>query len=192
MENRVGFGPRLLALLIDYAGIIMLATLFFIFLPQIVQPLVDAQLAEMSEEQMAQIPFDITNMIMFLTIMYFARILYFSSEIAVGTSLGKYLLKLNIACIDGSQPTTGKLALRFAIKHIYPLITILSMVLAIKWIGSVGFFIGLAVFGGCFAAAGEKKQSLQDLAAQTIVIRTNTPKTEETNSNWISENEAVK
>jgi uncharacterized RDD family membrane protein YckC len=192
MENRVGFGPRLLALLIDYAGIYMLAIIVYLIAPLLMQTFVDAALAEMSEEQLSQIPFDITPIISFVYLVMFARAFYFVSEIALGTSLGKYLLKLKITTTDGQAPSMGKLAARYLVKHIYPLVSIISMILAISWLGTIGSLLGLVVFAGCFAATGDKKQTIQDMVAQTIVISTKAPKAIDTTSAWISEGETAK
>jgi uncharacterized RDD family membrane protein YckC len=188
MENRVGFGPRLLALLIDFAGMWVLTILFYIVVPQIVQPFVDYQMAQVGEESLSRVSFDITPVIVFINLLIFTRLIFFSSEIVFGTSLGKYLLKLKITNRLGEKPSMGQLTARFAIKHIYPLLNLFSLVLFIDFVGTLALIFGAIVYFGCFFVLGDNKLSLQDVISGTMVI---TDKKAEPvlTSKWISDSE---
>lgn len=189
MENRIGFGPRLLALLIDFGGMWILTLLFYFTIPQIVQPFVDYQMAQAGEESLSRVPFDITPIFVLTNLLIFSRLIFFSSEIVFGTSLGKFILKLQITNRQGEKPGIGQLVARFAVKHVYPLLNLFSVILFINFIGTLAFIFGAIVYFGCFFVLGDNKLSLQDIISGTMVIG---HKKEEpvVTSKWISESES--
>jgi uncharacterized RDD family membrane protein YckC len=86
---------------------------------------------------------------------YFGLVLlyYFALEAAIGQTLGKLVLGLQVVRADGSRPSVGTTALR----------TLLRIVDWLPFLYLVGFITMMAT--------GQRRQRLGDLAAKTIVAR---------------------
>jgi uncharacterized RDD family membrane protein YckC len=172
MEKRIGFGPRLGALLIDFA----LAGIAIVFLGSMVGGLLGA--AAMSEVaaasgDSAREGAAAGGMLGAIGgVMLGAPLiggLYFLLEGITGYTPGKLLLGFRIGTADMTPAPMSKLLLRFACKHPH---LVLGSLGAVTGMGALHFFgglLGAVAFLGCFAAVGEKRQALHDMIAGTAV-----------------------
>jgi uncharacterized RDD family membrane protein YckC len=180
MEKRIGFGPRLGAFAIDIVFVWILAGI----LSRLSSAWMAVQAQAQVDELMASNPFianlytgDMLNMVLATTrislIVIFARLLYFSTEIFLGASVGKLLLGLKIANADGSNASVGALTARYLLKHIGKVCSVLALLCIPLVFNMFGRLFGLAIFVGCFFAAGERHQALHDMMCKTVVVRKN-------------------
>jgi uncharacterized RDD family membrane protein YckC len=94
---------------------------------------------------------------------------FFLWEAQTGAALGKRLLKIRIRSENGGPAEPQQLYLRSAFKYSARLI---SLVALIPGLGLLGFFsplAGFVVFVGCFFVLAEARQALHDMAAKTAV-----------------------
>jgi len=172
-EERIGFGTRLGAYLIDavLAGIVgaivgaiagsAIAGLFF-------------SSAGMSGEMGAEagaLGGVIGGAIGTVAGSMLAYIAFLVMEGLLGQTPGKMILKIQIKNQDGSNASTGTLMVRAALKNIYYVMALLAGVTGLYFLLLVGQLGALAIFIGCFFVLGEKKQSFHDLAAKTAVYK---------------------
>ena len=178
MEKRIGFGPRLGAFAIDIVFVWILAGI----LSRLSSAWMAVQAQAQVDELMASNPFianlytgDMLNMVLATTrislIVIFARLLYFSTEIFLGASVGKLLLGLKIANADGSDASVGVLVARYLLKHIGKVCTVLALLCIPAVFNLFGKLFGFAIFVGCFFAAGERHQALHDMICKTVVVK---------------------
>ena len=178
MENRIGFGPRLGAYVIDIVFVWILSTV----ISRVASTWMLVQAQTRVNELMASNPViagmytgEMLDMLVSVTrislIIVFARLLYFSTEIFLGASVGKLLLGLKIANVDGGNATVGELVVRYLLKHISKVCTILALLCIPVVFNFMGSLFGFVIFIGCFFAAGDKHQALHDMMCRTIVVK---------------------
>jgi uncharacterized RDD family membrane protein YckC len=93
-----------------------------------------------------------------------------ASELA-GLSLGKLLLGIRIAGIDGSKPSTWMLQVRWTAKWFFAIVGFWAYLLAqspLLWLGGITQCI---VMIGCIQALGEACLTWHDEWARTAVVR---------------------
>ncbi len=95
--------------------------------------------------------------------------LYFLLEGFIGATIGKMILGLKIGNDDGTKAGVGKLLLRYIIKNIASVLAILAGIVGVTLISRIGSLLGLVVFIGCFLALGSSKQALHDMIVKTAV-----------------------
>ena len=178
MEKRIGFGLRLAAYAIDIVFVWILSGIISRYATTFMAVQAQAQV----DELMASNPLlagmytgEMLNMVVSVTrislIVIFARLLYFSTEIFLGASLGKIILGLKIANADGSNASVGVLLARYLLKHIKKVCTVLALLCIPVMFNMFGSLFGLAIFVGCFFAAGDRHQALHDMMCHTIVVK---------------------
>lgn len=178
MEKRIGFGPRLGAYVIDIVFVWILSGV----ISRVASTWMLVQAQTQVDELMASNPIiagfytgDMLNMVVSMTrislIVIFARLLYFSTEIFLGASVGKLLLGLKIANEDGSNASVGALTARYLLKHIGKVCSVLALLCIPLVFNMFGSLFGFAIFVGCFFAAGERHQALHDMICKTIVVK---------------------
>jgi uncharacterized RDD family membrane protein YckC len=172
MDKRIGFGPRLGALLID----IVLAGIAIV----IIGPLVGGLLGAAAMAEAAKVAGDpategaaaggmlgaLGGLILGAPII---GALYFLVEAFTGYTLGKLMMGLRVATAQMTPATTGRLFLRYACKHPHFVLGTLGVLTGLDSLGTLGGLLGVVWFLGCFAAIGEKRQALHDLIAGTAV-----------------------
>ncbi len=180
--ERVGFGQRMVAYIIDALATILFSVLLtFVLMNTNVGSTPTAQ--EVTESvvdlyEMLGIPQDITDFaVKFLPAMMLASVIgavaYSLIEGLTGASPGKRAMGIRIRNADGSQPTSGTLLARWSIKNISAILSFVALAPTIAFVGTLGSFLGFAVFVGCFFALSDKRQALHDMIAQTAVFRKN-------------------
>jgi uncharacterized RDD family membrane protein YckC len=88
-----------------------------------------------------------------------------------GQALGKLLLKIRIKAADGSNAGVDKLLTRAAIKYSSTLLGLLAGLTGIAALNSLGSLAGLVIFVGCFFVLGQNRQAIHDMLAKTAVYK---------------------
>ena len=179
MEKRIGFGPRLGAFVIDIVFVWILAAILSRVSSSWMAVQARAHFEFLVSSQF--IPniytsdmFDLlVSIIRISLIVIFAELLYFSTEIFLGASLGKIILGLKIANADGGNASVGALIGRYLLKHIKRACTVLSFFAFAAMFNFIGSLFGFVIFIGCFFAAGDRHQALHDMLCHTVVVRKN-------------------
>lgn len=181
LAQRVGFGKRFLALLIDGFILYMLQYLITMF-----GGLQTAQvrLAEHISEAASHGGGDINKVLAatqsltaqmqvdfywtFVSIQL-VILLYLSLEMMVGATLGKLILGIQIGTKDGHHAPTKILVKRFLIKESYTVFALLSAVTLWKPMYYLGIAAGIVIVFGCFLVFTSRKIAFHDLIAGTAV-----------------------
>ena len=162
-SNRIGFGPRLGAALLDIVFIIlMLVPISLLGLGAGLATALGLEEAVGNEEAevLAIIGMGAGAIAMAL-ILGVVALAYTLIEALTGASPGKRVMGLQVAREDGSQGDVQLYLLRWALKNSGSL---LQFVLPL-----ISSLVSLVFFFGCFAALGEKRQALHDIIAKTAV-----------------------
>ncbi|HYK11094.1 MAG TPA: RDD family protein [Gemmatimonadales bacterium] len=171
MENRIGFGKRFLAALIDGILCGILAGVFGGAIGAVLgasagAPATAGSAPMTSNEASTMIAGLMTGALLgFLAI----AIAYSVVEGFTGWTLGKLILGIQIGNQDGTPASTDKLLLRWAIKNCNAILTVLAAVTGIAVFKMVGSLAGLAVFIGFFFIFAAGKQGFHDMIAKTAV-----------------------
>jgi len=172
MENRIGFGRRLGAYVIDFVIILGLAFILSNLLSEFLWNFVNV--SDEEYDQVSKIYGNFTDTM--LTISVSATLLGFLYNLLegfTGYTLGKLMLGIQIGNQDGTFAAQNKLMLRYAIKNIGTIIGLIAIAISIKLVGTVGNILGFVIVIGCFFTLGENKLALHDMVAKTAVYRKN-------------------
>jgi len=163
-ELRVGFGRRLGAFLIDY----LIFSLIFVILLFITGRIDDLMTlsanGKMDIEELMKISESITPLILIIFL------IYYSLEAFIGATLGKLTLGIKIASSDMKSANLSKLLIRFAVKNISTLLSIIAIVTSVQFFGTLGSVGGFVIFIGYFFVLSQKKQGFHDMVAGTAVF----------------------
>jgi uncharacterized RDD family membrane protein YckC len=172
MDKRVGFGPRLGAVLIDVVAIMILGTVFGGVLGSALGlgagALAGSTTGEGAPAAAAAAVGFVGGMMLG---MYIVGVLYGLIEAFTGASPGKMVLKLKIGFEDGRNAPVAVYVTRWAVKYSGSILSSLGVITGISLIGTLGSLAGLVVFVGCFLVLGAKKQAIHDMAAKTAVFK---------------------
>ncbi|MGH7674744.1 MAG: RDD family protein [Gemmatimonadales bacterium] len=171
--ERVGFGKRLGAFLLDCVIVWVLAYL----LGGTIGGLVGNRLGSLAPPNMtgadpgtaALTAGMIGTMMGVVAAAAVLGTVYFLVEGFTGFTLGKLLLGIRVGSADGTQAPVSQLLKRYALKNISFLSTLLAAVTGVALINTVGSLLGLAIFIGCFFVLGANRQALHDMLAKTAV-----------------------
>lgn len=170
MENRIGFGRRLGAYLIDFLIILGLAYIVAVISGTYFENFVDwSKFSEAQLEVFEGKP----NLWLFSVIVPITAVLmsfiYNLIEGFTGYTPAKYLLGIQVGNQDGTKASQGKLMIRFAIKNISSIVGLIAIALVASTLSTVGSVLGFVIFIGCFFVLGESKLALHDMIAKTAV-----------------------
>lgn len=186
-EQRVGFGPRLGAYLLDFLFIIIAGVIIGLAIGDMIAPVIfGGQIAEM-EAQFAmmeqlnggynKLPFDIygfvykmMNIAAGTTIAGFVLMVM---EGAFGQSVGKMLLKIRNTDIYGNRAEPKALWIRSLCKYGSSILGIIVGTTGIAVIGTLGSIWSLVIFVGMFIVFTDNRQTIHDMIAKTVVARVN-------------------
>ena len=176
MTERIGFGPRLLAYLIDGITIGVVGGILGSVLGGILglgaSGAVAASGASGSDAAAAGAMVAVMGAIAGAAIgMGILSIGWVVWEGLMGQALGKMLLKLRIKAADGSTAGPDKLFTRAAIKYSQLLLGLVGGLTGINAINSLSSLAGFVVFIGCFFVLGKNRQALHDIIAKTAVFK---------------------
>ena len=175
MEQRIGFGPRLGALLIDCVLVVVLVAVLGGTIGGMFGAAAGGAGAAISTGtgSGAQNAAAMGGMLGALAGMLIAAavlgLVYFLIEGFTGYTLGKLMLGIRIANADGTQAPVSRLLLRWAVKNNNFLLTVLAAATGVRFLVTLGSLGGLVIFVGCFLALGASKQALHDRICDTAV-----------------------
>ncbi len=195
MAERIGFGLRLGAFIIDIILTWIVAIVISRIFPDLFLNSVQTSLANMIsknqflasvyDEQTLPIVISFSRVVLIVNI---ARLLVFLPEIFCSASVGKMLFKLQIVSADGVKADVGMLVWRYVVKHIGKITALLAMIVLPALFNTLSTLLGFVVFVGCFFAAGERHQALHDVIFRTAVTRRSASTqaaTEQSSSQWV-------
>jgi uncharacterized RDD family membrane protein YckC len=177
--ERIGFGRRLGAYLIDLLAIILLGFLLNSVAGEFLSTLFLGD--QMAKIETAAAPFEgmgfdfkgmMNSVLQMITAISMGTILLFILEGSKGQSIGKMMLKIKNTNTDGSETTLKKLWLRAALKYGNTILTLTAGLIGLPFIGSIGSVWFWVIFIGFFFALADKKQTIHDMIAKTVVVRT--------------------
>jgi uncharacterized RDD family membrane protein YckC len=171
-NNRIGFGPRFGALIIDVIIISVIALVMGMMGLASGGILGAATGAAVGDGAESAVGGGIIGAIMgFVAGALLASFIYSLLEAFTGLTVGKLLLGIRIKNDDGTEGNTSLYLKRWAIKNINTLCGIVALFTGMSFLSSIGGLCGLIIFIGCFFALGEKRQALHDTLAKTAVYR---------------------
>jgi uncharacterized RDD family membrane protein YckC len=96
-------------------------------------------------------------------------IIYYSTEVLFGTSLGKMLLRIKIASANRVEASTSTLLIRYLVKHSSNFLNIIAIIGALFWLQGIASTISFIILIGFFFTLGRKRQAFHDMIAGTAV-----------------------
>ncbi len=164
-SNRIGFGPRLGAALLDIVFIVlMLGPISLLGIGAGLATALGLEAAVGNEEAEALALIGMgAGAIAMAIIAGVVALAYTLIEAFTGASPGKRVMGLQVVREDGSPGDVQLYLLRWALKNSGSL---LQFVLPL-----ISSLVSLVFFFGCFAALGEKRQALHDIIAKTAVYK---------------------
>ncbi len=175
MDKRVGFGPRLLAALLDgiIVGVVGL----------VVGGTVGGMLGggaggalsgSTGESAAAGVAVGAALGAVFGAMAAFGGFVFLYSliEAFAGASPGKMVLKLKVGFEDGRPASVSTWVARWAVKYAGTLLGVLALLPGLHLLGTLASLATVVIFVGCFLVLGDKRQALHDIAARTAVFRT--------------------
>jgi uncharacterized RDD family membrane protein YckC len=177
MENRVGFGLRLGAYVLDF---VILAVVSILVRAQVAALFPDAYQQALAKAlsgpgmDAAKIasarPFIEASTQWTLTISMLG-VLYGLIEGFTGASPGKLILGLRAVDQSGQRASVGNLLVRYLVKYSASLLALVGMVAVSSVIQNVSQIVALIVIVGCFLVFGKARLALHDRIAGTAVLR---------------------
>lgn len=165
-SNRIGFGSRLGAALLDIVFTILLCTPILLLGAGagIAAGLgLDSMMGSEEAEAMALIGVS-AGMIGSILVCSMLGLVYTLVEALTGASPGKRVMGMKVAKADGTSGDVSLYLLRWALKNSG---TILNFILPV-----ISSLASLVFFFGCFGALSEKRQALHDIIAKSAVYKT--------------------
>lgn len=93
------------------------------------------------------------------------------TEGTAGTTLGKLVMGIKILSANGTPPTRSQLWTRVIAKYSGAWLVVLSSIIGVDLLNSVGQLINFVMFFGLFTAISSKRQTLSDMIAKTAVFK---------------------
>lgn len=176
VSERIGFGTRFGAYLIDTLTVLILGSIIGLLIGDQLAPIIfGEQLEEFNsmEDQFGEIDFDFMGLIMkFFALMAGIPIVtigLFVLEGAIGQSVGKMMLKIVNTNVDGSKADPGKLWLRSFLKYGSSILSLVGSILSLTLFGWIANVWGVVIFIGFFLVFMDNKQTIHDMIAKTVV-----------------------
>jgi len=177
-DERVGFGRRFGAYMLD----ILIALVFGGFIASLAgedlaQTFFAAELGEADSGLAMFAGSDIDIEAFRLKIFGYSAgmslmiVIFFILEGALGQSPGKMVLQIVNSNTAGTKLDASKLWLRAALKYGSTLLSLIGGIVGLSFLGTIGSLWGLVIFIGFFFAFGDKKQTIHDMIAKTVVSR---------------------
>jgi uncharacterized RDD family membrane protein YckC len=174
IESRVGFGLRFAAILVDIVlmivGGVVIGAVFGGVLGGIfgnfLGPIEGAGGEQLSGAQAGGALGIIFGAI--IGVLVFGP-LYALLEGFTGATIGKMLIGIKIGDADGTKAGIGKLLLRYIIKNIAFVSSVVAAIIGIELIQKIGGILGIVWFFGCFLALTSARQGLHDIIIKTAV-----------------------
>jgi uncharacterized RDD family membrane protein YckC len=178
MEQRVGFGKRLGAYLIDCVLVIIAAVvlgpiiggMFGAAAGGAMSGALGGMSADSASAAAAMLTGGIVGAVLgALVAMAVIGLVYFIVEGFTGWTFGKLMLGIQVANADGTRASIGTLMFRYALKNSNFVLRIVALTTSVAFFNTLGTLCGLAVFVGCFFVLGTAHQAFHDMIAKTAV-----------------------
>ena len=174
MENRIGFGRRLAAFLLDcvLVGIgsaVLGPTISGIFGAAAGGAAAGLSPGDMSAAQGAAMGGGFGAILGMAVALVVIGSVYFLIEGFTGWTFGKLILGIQVANADSTAAGVGTLLERYALKNINFVLGFIALVTGISVLRTVGSLLGFAIFVGCFFVLGAARQAFHDMIAKTAV-----------------------
>lgn len=172
MDKRVGFGPRLVAAILD-AAVILAVT---VGIGGTIGGLMGVGAGRViggtaGDGAAAAIGAAFGALLGAMVVASGFTFLYSLIEALAGASPGKMVLGLQVGLEDGRPAPVSAYLKRWSIKYSGSLLGFLGLVPGLHVLAVLATAAGLIVFAGCFLVLGDKRQAIHDLAANTAVFR---------------------
>lgn len=172
MESRIGFGPRLGAYVLDIVFVIGLSYIAIYFSADFFETLADtSKLTDEQFEVLTANPLLWQFSVLLPVAAAFVGVLYNLIEGITGFTIGKLIIGIKIGNQDGTPASQGTLMLRYALKNIGSIFSLLSILLIVSFLSTIGSILGLIIFIGCFFVLADKRQAFHDMIAKTAVFK---------------------
>jgi uncharacterized RDD family membrane protein YckC len=171
VEKRVGFGPRLVAALVDVLVVLAATVGIGGTIGGLLGGGVGGALGASDNSAAAAIGAFIGAVLGAMAAFSAFSFLYSLIEAFSGASPGKMLLRLKVGLEDGRRAPVSSYLARWIVKYSGSVLGLVGVVPGLHIVGLLASAAGLAVFLGCFLVLGDKRQALHDLAAKTAVFR---------------------
>jgi uncharacterized RDD family membrane protein YckC len=159
--ERIGFGKRLGAYLLDSIFTIIAAGVVGYALKDLFAGLIPVD---------PNVPDELRHWVAAITgAAGICTVLYGLIEGFTGASPGKMILAIKIGTENSLSANTNTLLKRYALKTSASILALISMILGVEILNTVGNLVGIVIFIGCFFALGATKQALHDKIAHTAV-----------------------
>ncbi len=169
VEDRIGFGKRFGAWLLDVIAICVIGIPGG-FLSSGVLTTRIMQLAGESFEELAPLFIFLGSFAGALIGVVLFGALNWLLEGLTGASIGKRIVKIKIGDAQGTKAGIGKLLLRYFMKQpLYLLLSLLGTFLDIQALDYIALGYAIIWTIGCFFALGKQKQALHDMILRTAV-----------------------
>jgi len=167
MEQRIGFGKRLGALLLDC----VIVGVLVVVLGGAVGGMLGFSAAGLGGAESGAMSgaAAMGAMVGMIAATAVIGLAYFLMEAFTGYTLGKLILGIRIANEDGSQAGVSTLFARWALKNINFVLTVAALFTGIEIFRVLGNVGGLVIFVGCFLVLGMSRQALHDRLVKTAV-----------------------
>jgi uncharacterized RDD family membrane protein YckC len=174
MENRIGFGKRLGAWLLD---LVIVAVLVGVA-GSIVAGALGLATASLGDPSATASPEAMQGAMMgavmaAMGVAFVIGCIYFLIEGFTGYTLGKLILGIRVANEDGTLASVPTLLSRFALKNIGSVLGIVAIITGISFLNVLGNVGALIIFVGCFLVLGMSRQALHDRIVHTAVYPKN-------------------
>ncbi|MFN8612663.1 MAG: RDD family protein [Vulcanimicrobiota bacterium] len=175
MKQRAGFGPRLVALVIDVFLLGAISVLFGLMAGSVSSVIAHSFFhmdAASTDPRTAILASGLMGVGIFLLVTAlvatFLSLPYNLMEAFFGWTPGKLAMGLRVKNEDGNNPGLGQVFARWLIKHNAILVALLTFV-GLAPAAFVAPLLQALVFGGCFLALGASRQALHDQLTHTAV-----------------------
>jgi len=174
MENRIGFGKRLGAMVLD----LVICGVLVGVLGGVVGGMLGLTAGSLTAGQRDAAAGAVSGAALgaIMGMVAAAAVIgcvYFLIEGFTGYTLGKLILGIRVANADGTQAPVQTLLARWALKNINFVLTVVALLSGIEFIRVLGNLGGLVIFVGCFLVLGMSRQALHDRIANTAVYPKN-------------------
>ncbi len=171
--ERVGFGTRLGALVLDTLFTLIIGAILGIFIGDHLSFLVPNQDELYSKVEGLGVLYQ--NIIDY-TIKIGAGNALFGYinvliEMTTGSSIGKKILGIQIGNIDGTRTDIGHYLGRTILKNFQLVFAIPNLILMIGFLDVMTYMASIIFFIGCFFVLGEARQSFHDMLSKTAIFR---------------------
>jgi uncharacterized RDD family membrane protein YckC len=168
-EFRVGFGRRLAAYIID-SLIISLLLVIALFASGQMNELIDGikYFGQSFDDEMIQ-----KVALSIVPVVAVVNLLYYSSELFFGASLGKMMLGIRIGDDERKPAPLTRLLTRYLIKNISVVLSLVGIIFSTLIFDFFGDFLQIIIYIGFFFTLSARRQSFHDMLSATAVYYSN-------------------